>query len=98
MKETLKMVSYMLLKDPLVIVGLIFLGVAGVLLAHIQLKMVKLGYEFPYLKYLTKRNWEVPQEYLKMRTQHGWSPWPAYLIWPTAVIGVICLLVGLFQL
>ena len=88
MNEILKMISYMLYKDPLVIAGFLLIGVAGTLLVHIQLKMVKRGYKFPYRKYLAKRNFEVPRDYLRMRTQYGWSPWPAYLIWPAAALSL----------
>ena len=98
MDESWKMISYMLHRNPLVIVGFVFIGISGVLLAHIQLKMVRVGNKFPYGKYLTRRGLGVPLEYLKMRGEHGWSPWPAYLMWPAAIIGVACLLLGLFRL
>jgi hypothetical protein len=98
MDDNWKMISYMLHKNPLVIVGFIFIGISGVLLAHIQLKMVRIGNKVPYGKYLTRQNFDVPLQYLRIRNQHGWSPWPAYLLWPAAVIGVVCLVIGLFQL
>jgi hypothetical protein len=98
MDENLKMISYMIQKNPLVVVGLLLVGLSGLMLTRIQLTMLKSGYKFPYLKYLTKRNWEIPQDYLKQRAKHGWSPWVAYLIWPVAFIGVVCLVIGLFRL
>jgi len=73
-------------------------GISGVFLAHIQLRLVKVGNKVAYGKYLTRQNWAVPHQYLKIRTQHGWSPWPVYLLWPSAVIGIVCLVVGLFRL
>jgi hypothetical protein len=98
MNENLRMIWYMIHKDPLVIAGLVLVGFSGLLLTRIQLRMMKSGYKFPYVKYLTRQSWEVPQEYLNQRMKHGWSPWAAYLFWPTALIGVICLVIGLFRL
>jgi len=98
MEENWKMISYMLHNNPLVIVGFIFIGIAGVLLAHIQLKLVRVGNKVEYGKYLTRRNWDVPLQYLRIRGQHGWSAWPAYFMWPSAAIGVVCLVVGLLRL
>lgn len=69
MTEDLKMISYVLHKDPAVIVGFLLIGLSGVLLVHMQLKLQTTGYKFPYLKYLTKRNWEIPREYLRIRRQ-----------------------------
>jgi len=98
MDETWKIISYMLQKNPLVIVGFIFIGTFAVLLAHIQLKMVRAGNKLPYGRYLTKRGWGASFEYLKIRGERGWSAWPAYLMWPAAIIGVVCLVIGLFRL
>jgi protein-S-isoprenylcysteine O-methyltransferase Ste14 len=36
-------------------------------------------------------------EYLKAGRQHQWSLWPAYLVWPATLIGILCLLTGLFR-
>lgn len=98
MDENWKMIWYMLHRNPLVIVEFAFIGISGVLLAHIQLKMVRVGNKFPYGKYVTRRGMAAPLRYVNMRAEHGWSPWPAYLMWPAAIIGVVCLLLGLFQL
>jgi MFS superfamily sulfate permease-like transporter len=37
-------------------------------------------------------------QYLKVRSRHGWSPWPAYLLWPCLLAGVFSLVFGLFRL
>jgi hypothetical protein len=98
MSEDLRMVSYMLRHDPLVIAGLVLIGIAAILSIRMQLKMVKAGHKFPFASYLTKRSWGLPMQYLKARAEHGWSPWPAYLVLPTGVIGAVCLIIGLFRL
>jgi hypothetical protein len=97
MDENFIMIWYMLHKYSLEVSGFMLFGVSGMLLAHIQLKMLKLGHKFPYAKYLTKSNWDIRGEYLRIRSQHGWSPWPAYLIWPAAATGVLFLLLGYFS-
>jgi len=35
--------------------------------------------------------------YLRLRRQKGWSPWPVYLIIPFLLVGVVCLILGLFR-
>jgi hypothetical protein len=90
------MISYMMHNNPLPIAGFVFIGASGALGMHIQLKMVRAGYPFPYGKYVARGSWGVPLEYLRLRRQHHWSPWPAYFVWPTALIGIACLVTGLF--
>jgi hypothetical protein len=43
-------------------------------------------------------DWGLPAKYLKVRSEHGWSPWPAYLLWPSLILGIVSLVVGLFRL
>ena len=92
------MILYMIRQNPLVICGLLLIGLSGFMVARIQLRMLKAGYKFPYAKYLTKRNWEVPRDYLTEHGRQGWSPWIAYFIGPVAIVGVICLVLGLFRM
>jgi hypothetical protein len=35
--------------------------------------------------------------YLRLRREKGWSPWPVYLIIPFLLVGVVCLILGLFR-
>jgi hypothetical protein len=92
------MIFYMIRQNPLVICGLFLIGLSGLMLTRIQLRMLKAGCKFPYAKYLTKGNWEVPRDYLTEHDRQGWSPWIAYLIGPVAMMGVICLVLGLFRM
>src|SRR6266481_4518622 len=41
---------------------------------------------------------EVPVDYLRVRAKYGWSPWPAYLMWPFLLIGSALLIIGVFKL
>lgn len=87
--------------DPAVIAGLILIGGAGFLFIHIQLKMIRAGYKTSYGffgKPLSPNGWDTPAQYLKVRAQHGWSPWPVYLPGPCLGRGVVVLSFGLFRL
>jgi len=83
--------------DPAVVLGFFLIGSGAVLFVHIQFKMRAVGYDtFPLIS--TPKDWGLPFEYLKIRGKHGWSPWPAYLVWPCYVAGTALLLFGLSHL
>jgi hypothetical protein len=92
--EDWKFISYILHNDPVLITSWLLIGAAGFLGAHMQL-LVRAGNRFPWGKCLSRRGHEVISEYLKLGRQRHWSLWPAYLMWPTALIGIICLVTGL---
>lgn len=97
MNENLNAVVYMLRHDPTVVAGFSLVGVAAVLFFHVLLQMDRAGLRSLSF-FLPAKNWSVPVQYLKVRKQYGWSPWPVYLLWPCLLGGVACLVVGLFQL
>ena len=41
---------------------------------------------------------EVPADYLKLSRKHGWSPWPAYLLWLPLALGLFFFVRGVFSL
>jgi hypothetical protein len=43
-------------------------------------------------------DWELPAKYLKVCSQHRWSSWPVYLMWPSIILGLALLVIGLFRL
>ena len=98
MSENLRLLPYMFVNNPLVVCGLLLIGLSGCLAMHMQLKIVRSGGEFPYGKWITRRGHEVAWDYLKAGRLHNWSPWPAYMMWPAAFLGVACLILGLFRL
>jgi hypothetical protein len=96
-----KPIIYMAQQDPAVIVGLLLIGSAAVLFAHIQLKMIRAGYKTSYTffkKPLGANGWDTPGQYLKVRSSHGWSPWPVYLLVPFGFLGLLVFVFGLFRL
>jgi hypothetical protein len=40
----------------------------------------------------------VVSDYLRERQKHGWSPWPAYFVVPTAIVGFALFFVGVLRL
>jgi hypothetical protein len=98
MDETYHAIDYLLRHDPYVIGGLLLIGFASVLFVHIELKLVRADYNFNWVKSLTRSNWGIPGEYLRVRNKHGWSAWPVYLLWPSLFVGVAAFVFGLFRL
>lgn len=94
--------AYVAHHDPAVIVGLMLIGGAIVLYTYVQLQMIRAGYKSSsaYLKIpiLAANNWNTLVHYLKVRANHGWSPWPVYLLGPLFFLGVVILIIGLVRL
>ena len=65
--------------------------------AAMQLKMQKVGYK-AYDVFLSPPKWRLPAEYLRILKQWGWSPWPAYSIWPCLLAGIVLLIVSVSRL
>jgi hypothetical protein len=94
-------ISYMARHDPAAIAGFLLIGSASVLFIHIQLKMIRAGYKTSYSffgKLIVENGWDTPAKYMKVRANHGWSPWPVYLVFPCLLLGIGLLVFGLFRL
>ena len=37
-------------------------------------------------------------DYLRERSTRGWSPWPAYCVIPTAIVGFVLFVIGVVRL
>jgi len=96
MRGNLHQALYLVKHDPVAVAGFLLIGGFAVLWFHIQLKMVRAGYKTSGQVLLF--GWDTPMQYLKVRSRHDWSPWPAYLLWPCLLAGVIGLVFGLFRL
>ena len=83
--------------DPLAILGFGLVGGFAVVLFHIQSRMNSAGFKINFFGGLVS-NWRLPAEYLKARKQHHWPAWPAYLVWPCLIAGIVLLVIGLFRL
>lgn len=98
--EQIRTIVYFTRHDPAAVIGLLLIGGAGVLFAHIFLNMVRIGYKLPNTFFGIKNLvWTLPAAYLRMCShEKQWSPWPAYLIWPCGIVGIVLLVIGLFRL
>lgn len=92
MREILSPIVYFWRHDPAAIIGLLFIAGGTFLYFHIQLKMIRAGYP------LRANALETPAQYLKVYARNGWSPWPAYLLGPCILLGIVLLILGLFRL
>ena len=97
MPQNLRDLFYMTRHDPMVVVGFLLVGTFSILFIHIQFKMRSIGYNTNPM-FTRPSDWGLPAKYLKVRSEHGWSPWPAYLLWPSLILGIVGLVVGLFRL
>lgn len=87
LRENLRAIIEMARHDPPAILEFLLIGAFAVLFFHVQLKMQKVGYK-AYDVLVSSRKWRLPAEYLRIRKQWGWSPWPAHLIWPCLLAGI----------
>jgi hypothetical protein len=101
MDENLKMFLFMVRHDPVVVVGLALIGTASALFFHAAVKLSRVGFRSSVIfkpPLILTSNWGIPTQYLKLCRTHGWSPWPVYCLWPCLVVGIVCLVFGLFRL
>ena len=84
--------------DPAAIVGILLLGAAGFLFVHVELKMLRARHENSKTLLGRWTRWDVLSKYLKVRAEHGWSPWPVYMTAPCFVLGFARLVYGLIHL
>jgi hypothetical protein len=93
-------VVLMIRHDPMVVIGFILIGASAVLVFRLHRRLLEVGHDtsHQFLRIPNTAVWTVPYTYLKARSKHGWSAWPAYLLWLCVVSGIILLIAGLFRL
>jgi hypothetical protein len=96
-RENLRAIVEMARHDPMAILGFVLIFAFGALFTHVQLRMRETGYS-TYAAFVSLRKWGLPAEYLRIRQQRGWSPWPVYLMWPCLIVGIVLLIVGVSRL
>jgi hypothetical protein len=94
--EAIQQDFYMLRHYPLAIVGFLLTLASPFLFVHIQFKMRTIGYK-TYPLFTRPSDYGLPLEYLKVRSQHGWSPWAAYLILPCFVGGFVLFVISMLR-
>lgn len=97
MREALHGIEVMMREDPAAVLGFLLIGASGFLFIHMQFKLRAAGEKADFFAGL----WSKPNplaRYLSLCASRGWSRWPAYLVWPSLVIGIALLMFGLFHL
>jgi hypothetical protein len=84
--------------NPLAVLGFLLLGLAGWQSFVVLRRLEESGHKMHSLPAV----WMVtmPFAYLNLsdKSRRGWSAWPAYLVWASAVAGIVVLATGLFRL
>src|SRR5260370_38726026 len=75
--------------------GIALLASFAIIHYYLYLRLRDTGYNKNILNFLLV---EVPIDYLRARAKYGWSPWPAYLMCPSLLIGSALLIIGVFKL
>jgi hypothetical protein len=82
--------------DPLPVVGFLLIGLVAVLIFRLHMRLQGIG-EASYQSIRTLI-FTIPQAYLRVASNRGWSPWLAYLVWVSAGLGIMLLGIGLARL
>ena len=87
-------ILYVVRHDPLPVLGFVLIGAGSVMWWHLHLAMVRAGYKTRMFQQLPN-DIGLPGRYLKVGMRHGWSAWPAWLVWPCLLFGTVFLIAGL---
>jgi len=86
----------LLTHNPLFTLTFIFWIISGWSSSHVLLKLVQAGYGgdvFGSGRLIAR----LPRKYLEVRVANAWSPWPAYLVWISAIGGFVSLVASMFR-
>jgi hypothetical protein len=76
----------------MLVLGFVLIAGAAVLDSIFRIRMARAGHKWALLKGGAFDY----SDYLKVRRERGWASWPVYLMWITAVIGIVLLIAGFF--
>jgi hypothetical protein len=93
---TIQQDIYLLDHYPAAIIGFLLILGSAFLFVHVQFKMRSVGYK-TYPLFTRPGDYALPLEYLKIRSQHGWSRWPVYLILPCFLLGFALVAIGMLR-
>jgi hypothetical protein len=75
-------------------VGVLLLGCSAAIQYFLYLRLRDTGRKYVAFNLLTR----ILTDYLRARSQYGWSAWPAYFVLPIAIAGLVLLVVGVTRL
>lgn len=84
------------LHDPLIKFAVFCLATYAATFIAVQFRMKSAGYKTIPLVY-TPSDMALPFKYLKVRSEHGWSPWPVYIMFLSLPLGLLALVLWVFR-
>ena len=75
--------------------GMFFLVCFAIIHYYLYLRLRDVGHKKHIFNFLLV---EVPTDYMRLRPKYGWSPWPAIVIWPLLISGLVLFVMGVFKL
>ena len=75
--------------------GMLLLAFFAVVHYYLYLRLRDIGYGKHIFNFLLVA---IPVDYLRNRAKYGWSAWPAYLVWPLLIVGLVLFAIGVFRL
>jgi hypothetical protein len=75
--------------------GMFLLAFFAAVHYYLYLRLRDIGYKKHIFNFLLVA---VPVDYLRNKAKYGWSAWPAYLMWPLLVCGLVLFVIGVFRI
>ena len=80
---------------PYLFAGMSFLASFAILHYYLYLRLRDAGQKKDIFNFLLV---EVPIDYRRLRAKYNWSPWPAILVWPALIVGLLLFGLGVSKL
>lgn len=88
-----------LVRDPYLFLGLLFIGVPTVGFWRIYSKLKEVGFKHPSRLTLPAIWWEAYlREYARTRAKYGWPAWPLHVMWLGLLVGIPLVVFGVSKL
>ncbi len=75
--------------------GIFLLAFFAAVYYYLYLRLRDIGYRKHIFNFLLVA---IPVDYLRNTAKYGWSAWPAYLVWPLLIGGLVLFVIGVFRL
>jgi hypothetical protein len=88
-----------LVRDPYLVVGLLFVGVPTVSYWYIYRKLSEAGFKYPP-RFALPAIWceAYVREYARQRVKFGWPAWPLHVMWLGLAVGIPLVVLGVSKL
>jgi hypothetical protein len=97
MEGSFRALVNILLRNRLATLGFLLIGASSAMYVYVQVKLLRSRHISLYRSFKYTLGWfgrDAPPNYFEIGRKHGWSPWPAFLMWPCFFVGLILLLIA----